>query len=1117
MTTTPRPPPDAAERERAIHARRVNLLVDAGAGTGKTTILVARVVELVAPSDDALAAVPLGRVAAITFTRKAAGELKFRIREALLRELARDGATATRRRRLSDALAALDTAHVGTIHAFADRLLRLRPIEARQSPAYDVVEDASALAAETFAAFLAAAETGSLAAELDGLVDPDVAARAQAAVIDAIAAGVRPESREHPYGEWSGLDRLFERLIATRDVPPSVPAAQPPDLGRFRALVDEFSALASASRGDAAGSRFLAQLRRRLEALRDATDPAFILAALGRLRKNEPEIRKGTHFEDDAAGWRAWKAFDGDERKSPVRATPLWDDLCAPFHRFMARRLVAMQPAIVALHAKVKARHRAVDQVDLLLALRDLLRDRRDVRRAYQALFDAVLVDEFQDTDPLQAEIVLFLCEEGARAERWREVALAPGKLTLVGDPKQSIYRFRRADIAVYAEVRDLVARGPHAVARLTTNFRSEPSLVAWLGARFDEVLGTAAPGRPAFDPAEGTVANERLVAGREGRAAPRVLLVPLAADGAKKEGYRAAEARALAGWLRWLVEGPGRTIVDPTTGATRRAGYGDVAVLVSATTQLAVLFPELDRLGVPYAARGGTLFLSDPLHRQFLLALRAIADRDDGVAQAALLRPPFFALDLDDLARERAADAGSTHPGVRRARAAKAVLADLRRRRGERPPGATARELLERTAFGRALALGPNGAQRLDAVRELCLALDAVAAEEGLDFDGATARLRAWATDPIQLDPPRPVASEAVQILSVHQAKGLEFPVVFLWDGCADLATRARATPWVVSADGSAWAVELDGLSWAEPEDGDLARREKRYLDAEARRLAYVAATRARDLLVLPVAGPANPKWVTGCLAAGSPPELIEALETYAIGAEPAWARAVGPPGPPPTRDASGLAAEVSTAWASALRGAAAPRFAPTSVTAEAHRADVAPEPGEGEAGALERRESRFGNVFGETVHRAIGLALADERLSPGAAVARAARATGLAAHLAEAGADVARALAGLGEAGLRRPPGADLRLEYPVALARDGNLVGGYVDLLGLTGGRLAVVDFKTDAPPRGDLAASHGAYVEQVRSYARVVEALGLAPAGSVAAGLLFTAEGRIRWVE
>jgi ATP-dependent helicase/nuclease subunit A len=205
-----------------------------------------------------------------------------------------------------------------------------------------------------------------------------------------------------------------------------------------------------------------------------------------------------------------------------------------------------------------------------------------------------------------------------------------------------------------------------------------------------------------------------------------------------------------------------------------------------------------------------------------------------------------------------------------------------------------------------------------------------------------------------------------------------------------------------------------------------------------------------------------------------------------------------------------------VEREWSAAMARAAAPRFAPTAVTAEAHRLDVAP--GEGEAGAVRQRgESRFGSVFGETVHRAIALALADAALAPAAAVGRAALATGLAEHLAEAGADVARALEALAQAGLRRAPGPDLQLEYPVAIARDGTLIAGYVDLLGVRDGRLAVVDFKTDAPPSGEVAATHPAYVEQVRSYARVVEALGLAAPGTVAAGLLFTAEAEIRWIE
>ncbi|ACG75189.1 UvrD/REP helicase [Anaeromyxobacter sp. K] len=1107
-----KPAPDQADRDRAIHARDENVIADAGAGTGKTTLLVARLVERVAPEDDG-PALPLGRIAAVTFTRKAAGELRLRIREALLRALARADLTDLRRRRLADALSALDTAHVGTIHSFADRLLRLRPVEARLSPSYDIVEDDAPLVDEAFAAFLHAVEAGTLADELPGL-EPELAAAAQSAFLDALRAGVRAERRVHDHGVVPGLDCLVEALVHTRDVPPVVPAARRPDLGKFRDLADEFLGYAAESSGDGTGSRWVAATRRRLERIRGEEDPVLVLKELLRCAPYR-KLGMKADFGDDRAGWALYKAFLGDDGKKALREGSLRDDLLRPFARWLARRLVAAAPAVVAMYERVKARHRAVDQLDLLLELRDLLQRDRAVRAEYQALFDHVMVDEFQDTDPLQAEVVLYLCEQGAVAGDWRDVRLVPGKLTIVGDPKQSIYRFRRADIGVYAAVRAIVERGPHVVAKLKASFRCEPALVRWLNGTFDGVLGKAAGDAPVFDPEAGTVANEPLLAGREGGAPSAVQVLPLAAESGKKPELRATEAKALAAWLRWLIEGKRRTIVDPATGAPRPAGYGDVAVLVTATGNLPLLFPELDRLGVPYAARGGTLFLEDPLHQQFLLGLRALADRDDGVAQAALLRPPFFAVDHDDLARARAADPASTHAGVLRARAAQAVVRELRRTRLDRSPGATARDLLERTAFGRAAALGPNGAQRLEALRELCLVLDAVAAE-GLDYDAATARLRAWVDDAVQLDPPRPVGTDAVQILTVHQAKGLEFPVVVLWDGCANLAARDVRAPFVVDRTGEAWAVALDGLEWEEPEGGEVAGREKRYLDAERLRLVYVAATRARDLLVLPVAGEPDPEWITGRLVSGEPAAPVETLEPYLIGAEPAWAREHPAPAPRPPTDGSALAAEVRAAWRSASADAARPRFAPASVTGEAHAlVEAAERPGEAGAPRPERA-SRYGRVFGDTVHLAIGLALRGPALAPAAAVARAAAATGLSERRAEAADDVARALAALEQAGLRRAPGSELQLEYPVALAGDGKLVQGYVDLLGVRGGRVVVVDFKTDAPPAGDVHASHAAYVEQVRGYARILVGLGVAREGAVDAGLLFTADGGLRWV-
>jgi ATP-dependent helicase/nuclease subunit A len=1106
--------PDDLHRAAAIRERERNVLVDAGAGTGKTTLLVDRLVFMVAPDDDGPAR-ELARLAAITFTRKAAGELRLRIREKLLAELARPGLTRLRRERLASAAAAADTALVSTIHAFADRLLRMRPIEARLSPTYEIVEDEAGLAAETCRALLHASQAGSLAAELDGRVAPERAEEAAAAIRDAIAAGVLLESKEYEHATARGLDALVARWIVTRDVPPPDAPAAPFDLAAFRSHAAELREGVGGLAGRGEGGRWLLRLAARLAALEREDRPATLLAALNACLRGAPKNpRKGKEFDGDGAAWDVWRAWDGDDRKNPVRASALRDDLLAPLRRWMTTRLVRAAPAALALYEREKTRRKAVDQVDLLLRLRDLLRDHREVRAFYQGQLDHVFVDEFQDTDPLQAEIVLFLCERGASAGGWREVNVAPGKLTLVGDPKQSIYRFRRADIAVYDEVRSIVSRGPHLVAPLTTNFRSAPGLIAWVNDRFDAILGEAKAGEPAFDPAAGRVRNERLVAGRGGAAGPKVTVLPLGAEGAKADEHRALEARAIAAWLRATVARGDAEVVDPVTKRTRPARFGDVAILAASTWHLHLLFDALDAAGVPHAARGGTLFLSDPLHRRFLLALRGIADRHDGAAQAALFGPPFFALGDADLVRARVHGEG---PG----RTAQVLVEALRRERFSRSPGATARELLERSALARTVALGPNGAQRLARLRELCLETERIAIAEGLDFDAVTARLREWAEAPVALDPPRPAGGAAVAILTIHQAKGLEWPIVVLWDGRACWETRGKGAAWVVAprAEGTAWAIDLAGLAWEEPAGAEILERERAFLDAERERLVYVAATRARDRLVVPLAGEAKPERINGRLVLGAPSELVDALAAFAPDEPPAWA---GDLAPVPPRDpvAATLTDEVGRAWELAAAEAARPRFSPGAVSGEAHAAPRAPAPPSAESGDAvhaKRRPSRFGPTFGDTVHRAIGLALADGTLAPDAAVARAARETALREHLDEAAADVRRALDALEAEGLRSAPGPMLRLEYPVAHAADGKLLTGYVDLLAVRGGRPVVLDFKTDAPPGDEpVETSHAAYVEQVRSYARILEALTVAPPGTVRCGLLFTAEGRVRWV-
>jgi ATP-dependent exoDNAse (exonuclease V) beta subunit len=1136
--------PDQSQRDAAVRERARNVLIDAGAGTGKTTIVVERLVDMVAPADGSRA-VPIDRVAAITFTRKAAGELRLRIRERLLRELAGSDLAPARRAHLHGALAGLDTAYVGTIHSFADRLLRLRPVEAQLSPGYEVAEDDEALVRETYEVLLHAIQSHTLADELAGLPEAARAEEAMRFLPLALQAGLRAESREREWDTQYGLDALVAGFIAQRDVPPADPPADVPfDATAFRNAVDEFLERAAPVRGRSEGARWIQATARRLGRVADTTDPYLLLRETLRLIDSEPRDPKyGLTFQKDKAAWAAWKRYTGADGE----AEPLRDALLAPVNRWFALKLVRLFPVVLALHEKVKARRRALDQLDLLARLRDLLVRDLAARGELQRLFDHIFVDEFQDTDPLQAEIVLFLCEREPRAPRWEEVELRPGSLTLVGDPKQSIYRFRRADIQMYDRVRALVARTAHLPVRLSANFRSIPRLIGWLNDRFDRVLGTD-PTRP-FDPDTGRVFHQRLAAGRAGESAAPVHVLPFNLPGGKRsaDAYRAVEGRALAHYLRWLVERSGLQIEDAVGRQRRAVGYGDIAVLAISTMTLPYLLPALDAAGVPHASRGGRLFLVDPLHRQFLLGLRAVADRDDGVAEAALLRPPFFSVDLAELARTHAARGQETNDaGILRVREARELVRALRRHRFDRPPGATARDLLERTAFGRTVALGPNGAQRLSRLRELCLVLEQMAARDGLDYDAVTAQMRAWVDAPLQLDPPHPVATEAVQILTVHQAKGLEFPVVVLWDGMCLWRSYVQQSPWRMERDGRGWVMTLDRLKWEEPAGLDLREMEQRYLDAERRRVVYVAATRARDLLVVPRAGGAGVnQHICADLLDGADAALVHEVDAYADDAPPAWALELVPWSRREIGAAPEFEHEVAARWEAVAAAAARARFRPVGVAAamltgvgratvseeatptEAGRATasrdatvaVVSESGDGfEAPAQKPRQGRFGSLYGTTVHRAIGIALREDGLQPAEAVRRAAAETGLTDHLEPAVADLERVIAALRTAGLFPEAGATLRIEYPLAgMLGEGELAAGYADLVAVTSSDVIVLDFKTDAPPTRAVEQAYGEYVAQARAYRQLLAAAAAVGDRRLRSGLFFTADGAIRWVE
>ncbi len=415
-----------------------------------------------------------------------------------------------------------------------------------------------------------------------------------------------------------------------------------------------------------------------------------------------------------------------------------------------------------------------------------------DVRRDFQQLFDHVFVDEFQDTDPLQAEIVLYLCErEPRRAATGRTWSSSDGKLTIVGDPKQSIYRFRRADVAMYDRVRRVVSRQDHSGQSLSRQISGvSPTLIDWLNDRFARILGTSPDGRP-FDPASGRVFQQPLDGGTRGGRRRRRCMSCRSTSATAAGTASTNIARSKAGRSRGTSAGSSSRatceIVDPLDGEPRRVRYGDIAVLAISTWRLSLLFRQLDEEGIPYASRGGRLFLEDGSPA---VPARPSRDRrsrrrsgDGRAAAAAVLRPG------PARSGARAGAFGARCHGARRVGGGRLRSA----RRASRvahatcPGSCAAAGSIAHRARRRAICsigprsaarspLGPNGTQRLARLRELCLVLDMLAAAEGLDYDAVTARMRDWVADPVPLDPPHPVDARPCRSSRSIRPRALSF-----------------------------------------------------------------------------------------------------------------------------------------------------------------------------------------------------------------------------------------------------------------------------------------------------------------------------------------------------
>ena len=1046
------------------------LFVEAGAGSGKTRALVDRVESLVRSE------VPMERIVAITFTEKAARELRNRIRRRLESIEAELGPLATA------ALHQLDTAVVDTLHAFALRILSEHPVEAGLPPGVEVLDEISSQIEleKRWQVFV------------DRLLDEAEAGRSL--LVLEVSGVDLPQLRKLAVALDDNWD-LVETGIGRHVAPPP-----PVDAEAARAALAEVLALRSVCRDPED------KLYRKIDGLEpyvgrlESDDEIDRLEAIEALSQ-EKFGRRGAMGNWSSRHGNQERKEEMEEIRTRVRELP---HTCAQIAEATStaalNHLVSRLADFTLDAAEQRRKSGRLDYQDLLVRARQLLRHPDHglmVTAALRERYRYLLLDEFQDTDPIQIELAVLLAGSGdGRHTSWDLVDTEEGRLFFVGDPKQSVYRFRRADIATYLRARERFGRDG---ANLVTNFRSVPAIVEWVNAVFGRLITYTEASQPDYTPLQARR--------RPGGSGPAVAVLgaePIEAE-LNADQLRQIEADEVAGAVATaLGEGWGvdeGTLTDPRW---RPAGPSDIAVLVPARTSLAALEGALDRAGVAYRVETSSLVYTTREVRDLLLALTAVADPTDHLAVVAALRSPLYGCGDDDLAHWRLGcggwfslladpppDTPSDHPVAQ-------GLAHLRTLHEARlwtsPSVLLDRLIRERGVLETAVA----AARPRDQWRRLRFVVDQARAwsdvggtdlRSYLDWARLQGAENARVTETVLPE----TDDDSVRILTIHGAKGLEFPIVVV----SGLTTRLRQPtrgPTIAFPPGRSPAVRLkagvhsDGFEQWQPIDEQMDYHERI-------RLLYVACTRARDHLVVSLHRTADVK--PGVTAASALADAGAAEVAHVLHAEFGFGRtqptrpATRPDPtptamvPPPDRDAWLAERNRVLARASQPEAVSATTLARTMPNADDPGLAKAESDLEGPA----RSKGRYGTAMGRAIHSVLQMV----DLATGEGVEDLARAQAEAEGVGSKTERVTSlARIGLSTAVARAAAAADWhRRELWVAAPIGGQLLEGYIDLIYRAPDGLVVVDWKTDQVDGDNVADLLDRYRWQGAGYAAAIE--------------------------
>ena len=853
MTDKTPPLPDLAARMTALTAVDRSFLVEAGAGSGKTSIMAGRVAVLLAVGT------PPKHIAAITFTEFAASELLIRI-DRFVQALAKGtvppdltnafpkGVSSGQQKHLENARGALDQLTCTTIHGFAQALIKPYPVDAKIDPGANIVDPAEAdLAfAEHLDAWLK--ERLSTAAE-DGIVAELVLCdEAKGLTLVREVAQFLKGNRDARPAD----DRWKASLV--RDFTNAVKALEK-QLGRY-----DFQEEDTAARFDAFKS-----ITTMLSSTELTKNDPPVSAIINVLKLPRPEAcfngSGGMRRLRTKGKWQAAAAAAGKPRDHGADAHAAVDAFYQNCHTTYAAltsaaagellaRLASSMDRLMDQWRSYKRAAALLDFDDLLYSARNLLAH-EPVRQALANRFRHVLVDEFQDTDPLQIEILWRLCGEPPKNGSTDPLArsLRPGALFLVGDPKQAIYRFRGADVNAYLAARTAI--GDKSILKITANFRSVKPILDFVNAKFAAPLSEAR-GQPGFTKLSPTCD------------APKKTLTVAAIDVGKPKDdiLRDAEASRVAEVCNRLVGN--WTVRDPKTKILRPCELGDIALLAPVGTDLWRFEEALEALDIPVSTQAGKGFFRRQEVKDLIALTRTLADARDTLALGALLRGPLVGLteaELLDIAEGLPVDPQRpdylqnlslwTPPEQIGHDLARSVLEKLQAI-GRRARSTTPYMLLVDATS--ALNVRSQLRQRFKAGPERALANVDLYLEMARGYD--VRGLRAFARDmrsnweeAVRQVEGRPDAEQqSVTLITIHAAKGLEWPVVIPVN-----MTGPPKGEFGIMHDRQSARFSVSVLDVEPPAYGALKALNEQEQARERVRLWYVAATRARDLLVLP------------------------------------------------------------------------------------------------------------------------------------------------------------------------------------------------------------------------------------------------------------------------